>query len=92
MRVNRLTYANIISNFDSSRQLFIDETGFNLHIYAKYGYMLPCQAAYYMISANREKNVSLVAIFSCYKIEHFQLNEGLYNTKAFVNFLNSFKN
>ena len=53
------------------RLLFIDETGFNLHTHANYGYVLPGQKAHYMVSANKERNVSLVAIISCYIVEHF---------------------
>ena len=55
IRVNRNTYANIISNIDNNRLLFIDETRFNLHTHAKYRYILPGQAAHYMVPANRRK-------------------------------------
>ena len=71
MRVNRLTYANIILPINNNRLLFIDETGFNSYTHAKYRYILPGQAVHYMFLTNRRRNVSMVAIISCHRIENF---------------------
>ena len=71
MRVNRLIYANLILSINKNSFLIIDETGFILHTHVKHRYILTGQAAHYIVSANRKKNVSLVVIISCHKIKHF---------------------
>jgi len=83
----RKLFALKYRNQSDNNILFLDETGFNLHVSRKYGYSPKNLPAFKLVPANRGRNVSLLAIISNERIIHVKLLEGAYNTNMFLVFL-----
>lgn len=83
----RRTFCAEISGRINKRILFLDESGFNLHTSCNYGYSMAGTEPVLYQPASRQKNISLLAIVSISRVDHFKLKEGAYNTESFLDFL-----
>ena len=57
-------YCVRLSQYSNRRILFVDESGFNLHISTDYGYSLPGQTPTLYQPASKGQNISLCALIS----------------------------
>jgi len=83
----RKVYARDIRLYSNSRLIFLDESGFNLHTGTMYGYSQVNTDVHRVVPANRGRNISLIALLSCSKINNYKLIDGPYNTVKLVDFL-----
>lgn len=67
--------------------LFLDESGFNLHISTNYGYAPPNEQAISYVTTNRGRNISLCGILSPNGLIAHKIVEGAFNTEIFNEFL-----
>ena len=65
----------------------MDETGFNLHSTNNYGYSPANVDAIRHITANRGRDISLIAIMSLHQFANFNFIDGVYTGETFVEFL-----
>ena len=84
----RMLFCTDVLGMRSRRILFLDESGFNLHTSANYGYSQINQDAVIYQPKSKGQNVSLCAIISCNGILHSKLHDGAYNANIFLQFLN----
>lgn len=73
---------------DNRNIIWIDETGFNLHIRRKYGRARTGHRASISVANNRGSNISVCAAMSCEGFLHERLRPGAYNAASFCEFLN----
>ena len=85
----RKAYAAELRQLPNSRLIYLDETGFNLHTCAHYGYSPKNVEAVAMVPANKGRNISLLCMMSTAGIIFHEIIEGPYNSASFVNFLES---
>uniref|UniRef100_A0A0N5B458 DDE_3 domain-containing protein n=1 Tax=Strongyloides papillosus TaxID=174720 RepID=A0A0N5B458_STREA len=86
----RKNYARTVRGIPGHYLLFLYETGFNLHTTNNYGYSPVNIDAYRLFPANRQRNVSLMAIISTNGVLHHKCLVGSYNAESFVEFLDEF--
>ena len=83
----RKVYAAELRTIQNYKLLYLDETGFNLHSCAHYGYSPKNVEAVAMVPANRGRNISLLSIISTTGIIAYDILEGPYNSESFIKFL-----
>jgi len=83
----RKTFARELKLYSNSRLIYLDESGFNLHSRAFYGYSPVNSDAHAIVPANRGRNISLIALLSVDQIKHYKLIDGAYNTVKLREFL-----
>lgn len=88
---SRKAYARIVRPIPDSKLLFLDESGFNLHTTLNYGYSPVGIEAIRMVPANRQRNVSLMAVIGSNGILHHKMIKGSYNAEIFRSFLDEMK-
>ncbi|KAF7687825.1 hypothetical protein CDIK_2978 [Cucumispora dikerogammari] len=82
----RQAYATTMTNFPISKCVYLDESGFNLHITQNYGYSPINSRAYVIVSANRGQNIGLMAFISIEGVIGDEIKDGAYNDDLFLNF------
>jgi transposase len=80
----RSIYATHMSNIPDADLVFIDETGFNLHTSAGYGYAPIGETPWINVPTQRGRNVSLIAAISISGILSFSIVSGAFNTLRMV--------
>ena len=83
----RKTYANHISLFVNSQLYFLDECGFNKHIFRTYGYSQKNTKAIKDISGNKGANISLICIISSQGVVAYEIIQNSYNGLRLNDFL-----
>jgi hypothetical protein len=71
----RQEYANSITFVANERLVFLDETGYNLHITRNYGYSPKNVKAFKIVKGNRGKNVSCMVAIKTSGITAFEIND-----------------
>ncbi|KAG0438894.1 hypothetical protein DMUE_2809 [Dictyocoela muelleri] len=71
-KTRRVIYANLINNISDNDLIFLDESGFNLHLTPNYGYSQKNTKAYTTVPNSKGTNVSFLCTISnnglyCYK-------------------------
>ena len=79
----RISYASDIENFDVSKLVYLDETGFNLHTSSKYGYSEKNTKAYLTVPANKGINISLMCAINKDNVIGFEIIDGAFNGDIF---------
>ncbi|KAF7685706.1 hypothetical protein CDIK_3545 [Cucumispora dikerogammari] len=69
------------------KNLFLDESGFNLHTPINFGYSMVSENAILYQPASKSQNISLCGIISSNGIEAYKLIDGAYNRDEFMRFL-----
>ncbi|KAG0423382.1 hypothetical protein DMUE_6152, partial [Dictyocoela muelleri] len=69
------------------KNLFLDESGFNLHTSINYGYSMPNVDPVLYLSASRGQNISICAIMSITGIEYHKIIDGGYDQVIFNDFI-----
>ncbi|KAG0440624.1 Transposable element Tc3 transposase [Dictyocoela muelleri] len=82
-----IEYCARIIGFRNKTVLFLDESGFNLHVSNSYGYSPINVDAVSFLKPSKGKNISLCAIFSPSGILKYKLIEGAFNGTFFYEFL-----
>jgi len=85
----RQVYSRSVQTIPNERLIFLDETGFNLHICKHYGYSPVNTKCYKTIPANRGKNISLMLAISIGGIVGHELKEGSFDGNGLINFINN---
>ena len=75
----RQDFCSRINNIQDENQVFLDETGFNLHTKQNYGYSSKNKKCFLTLPANRGKNISLMLAINSNGIVAHELKEGAYN-------------
>lgn len=83
----RKCYAREIRVLRDEVLIFLDETGFNLHSGAKYGYSPKNTDAIRLVPANRGRNVSLMACIGVSGVIHHKAICGSFTGDTMTNFL-----
>lgn len=83
----RKCYAREMRGIRSSRILFLDETGFNLHSKNNYGYSPKNTQAFSIVPSNRGRNISVISLLSSTKLVHTKIIDGPYNGQLLMEFL-----
>lgn len=83
----RRIYGQEISLIADENILYLDESGFNMHVNKNYGYSPKNSKAYKIVPGNRGRNVSLMCVISNTGIVASELIDGSYNTQLFLAFL-----
>lgn len=85
----RQLYAREIQHISPSNLVYLDETGFNLHISQNYGYSPKNEKAYVMVPANKGQNISLMAVISISGLVCYEMKDGAYDGASFISFINN---
>jgi transposase len=83
----RQTYARELINISDDNLIFLDESGFNLHLSRNYGYSPKNTKCHINVVGNRGTNVSLLCMITNDGIFSFKLFNGSVNTERFVQFI-----
>lgn len=83
----RALYASEIRNMNVRQLIFIDETGFNLHMAPKYGYSPVNTKCYKTVANSKGINVSLLCAIDINGIVAYDTKVGSFNTESFVRFI-----
>lgn len=83
----RRSYAAEVEIITSERLIYLDETGFNLHTTANYGYSPVNIKAFTNVKANRGINQSLMCAISIEGIIASEIIDGAYNGDTFMQFI-----
>ncbi|KAA6394541.1 MAG: hypothetical protein EZS28_009931 [Streblomastix strix] len=82
--------SQMISETPDDDLLFLDETGFNLHITKLFGQSPKVKKATNIVPASQGQNLSVIALISCRGLEAYQVTEGAINVELFCDFLEIF--
>ena len=88
---SRKDYAREVLSINNNNLLFLDESGFNLHLTNHYGYSPVGVDAIKKIPSNRGKNLSLILLISSNCLIEFLIIDGAFNSNIFIQFLNLIK-
>jgi transposase len=83
----RRLFAETTSLISDNRLVYIDETGFNLHVSSTHGYSPSGQPAVLMVQANRGQNMTAIVAISAGGMLHYKLKDGAANGVVFSEFL-----
>lgn len=83
----RQIYCRQVELIPDENLIFIDETGFNLHLSKKYGYSPINSKCYITAPANRNKSISLMLAIGKMGILGYELREGAFNGDHMINFI-----
>ncbi|KAF7699649.1 hypothetical protein CDIK_1090 [Cucumispora dikerogammari] len=84
----RQKYCKGIESIGDGHLIFLDETGFNLHISKHYGYSAVGSRAVINVPANRETNISLLCVINSSGIVGYKIKEGPFNENLLLEFIN----
>ena len=87
----RKVYAREIRVLSNELLIYIDETGFNLHTGAKYGYSPKNTDAYRLVPRDRQRNVSLLACISNRGVIYHKIEVGSFTGAKVASFLEEAK-
>jgi transposase len=76
----RHVYSLHMANTSDADLVFLDETGFNLHVCAGYGYAPISATPWITVPTQRGRNVSLIAAISFTGLLSYQIITGAFNT------------
>jgi transposase len=85
--VLRNQYATKLAGISDARLVFLDESGFNLHVSTTYGYSEAGTDAVVGVLGNRQQNLTLTAAIWQHGIVHSKLIDGAGNRNNFLEFL-----
>ncbi|KAF7685147.1 hypothetical protein CDIK_4104 [Cucumispora dikerogammari] len=68
--------------------VFLDKTGFKLHVSSNMGYSFVNTKAVRATPANKDVNISLMCAISLHGIVGYQIQDGVYNGDLFISYLN----
>ena len=85
----RRTYTINISNLSNEWIIYLDETGFKLHISCRFGYSPVKIPAHIIVPSNRGINVSLLCAISYGGVVCFSSKKGAFNSADFTEFIES---
>ena len=88
----RVLYANRVVNIPDDQLLFLDETGFNLHLGVTRAWFEVGQTPVLVVPTNKGKNVSALVCISTDGIKNMMIKDGAYNSVDFVNYLTDLVN
>lgn len=83
----RTLYAENIGRYDVDNLVFLDETGFNKHVFKTYGYSTKNTSAYVQLDGNRGTNITCLAAISKTGVVGFTIFQGGLNTEKFLSFI-----
>jgi hypothetical protein len=83
----RALFASEIRNINDNQLVYIDETGFNLHMAPKYGYSPINTKCYKTVPNSKGINVSLLCAIDLNGILAYDIKVGSFNTENFINFI-----
>jgi len=83
----RAIYAQDITRINNENLVFLDETGFNLHLSRKYGYSPKNSKAFQNVPGNRGVNNSCLVVIGISGVIGFKLRKGAFNSEHFVAFV-----
>jgi len=83
----KYSYAMDMRNHSPAQLVYLDETGFHLHMQTNYGYSQKNTKAIAMIPANKGINVSLMAAIDINGIIAYEFIDGAYNGNTFISFI-----
>ena len=83
----RQVYCQNIQTIPDARLVFLDETGFNLHMSKHYGYSPINAKCYKTVPANRGRNISLMLAINMHGIVGFKIKEGSFDGTGFMSFI-----
>lgn len=72
---------------DDRQNIFIDESGFNLHLRRNYGRSIAGKRSSIVVPTIRGKNITLLSSINNEKIIHYKILSGSCNSEIFSNFL-----
>ena len=83
----RFEYATIVSEIPDNLLLFLDETGFNLHLGMTRSWAEVGETPTIVVPANRGQNVSAAVCISTNGVRHVMIKDGAFNRNDFIAFL-----
>jgi transposase len=83
---NRQIYAREVDNISDGNLIFLDETGFNLHLTKNYGYSPVNSKCYITVPGNKNTNISLLLAIKINGVVGYQIKEGGFNGDDLINF------
>lgn len=83
----RCVYGNELANISDNNLIFVDETGFNLHLAPRRGYSPINQKCFINVPNSKGTNVSLLCAISVHGIVAWAIKIGPFDSEAFRNFI-----
>lgn len=90
-RLYALNWTNMVSQYDGSNIIFLDETGFNVSLRSKYGRSIKGKMAIQRVRTIRSKNFSVCCAISKNKIIYYKKQDFPFNTDSFLCFIEELK-
>lgn len=75
----RLTFCRDVNNIPNDHLVYLDETGFNLHLTRGFGYSPINSKCFVTVPANRNRNISLLLAINSAGIVEYVIKEGSFN-------------
>ncbi|KAG0431386.1 hypothetical protein DMUE_5568 [Dictyocoela muelleri] len=88
-KIERFNYCNFLNNKINEELLFLDESGFNLHLSPKYGYSPKNSKAYTIVSNSKGCNVSFMCTTSINGIYCFKIKSGSFKSSDLIDYINN---
>ncbi|KAG0435081.1 hypothetical protein DMUE_4896 [Dictyocoela muelleri] len=88
-KTQRVIYANLISNISDNDLIFLDESGFNLHLTLNYGYSPKNIKAYTTVPNSKGTNVSFMCTISNNGIYRYKIKIGSFKSTDLLDFINN---
>ena len=85
----RAQYANEICNIMDDNLVFLDETGFNLHLTPRWGYSPRNSKCSVVVPNSKGNNVSVIAAIDINGLLAYKVKIGSFNSESFVDFINN---
>lgn len=83
----RQLYSRQVDSIPDKNLIFLDETGFNLHLTKRYGYSPVNSKCYVTVPANKNTNISLLMAININGILSHKIKEGAFNGEDLLSFL-----
>ncbi|KAG0438483.1 hypothetical protein DMUE_3060 [Dictyocoela muelleri] len=88
-KIVRNQYGSFISNIRNDQLIFIDETGFNLHLAPKFGYSQRNTKCYVNVPNSKGSNVSLLCAINIQGILAYKIKVGSFKSIDFLSYINN---
>ncbi|KAG0434715.1 Transposable element Tc3 transposase [Dictyocoela muelleri] len=88
-KTTRYIYANLIREISDNELIFLDESGFNLHLTRKYGYSKKNCKAYTTVPNSKGANVSFLCSISIEGIYCFRIKVGSFKSSDMLDFISN---
>ena len=89
---SRVAYATLVNSIPDDQLLFLDETGFNLHLGVTRAWSEVGQTPVLVVPTNKGTNVSALVCISTAGIKSIEVKDGAFNSTDFVSFLTDLVN